>query len=278
LSPRAFFSWWGIFICSLAVGLYIGSTIYFSSRAIMRQLQFIPEKQDFAQEIDRCGFLPNSVMLRYSYAEDGVAKTIGNMVQIDPLMWHGLDDDRQAQKAIEVLNVHVVPVLSKEIQELYANIKKDLSFETQRFIFRHELGHVARNYSVKKILLMGLTGVSAAAIALVAAKLTIGFLGGLGAFIVGVIVGGCTDLCITNAGNYFFKQYEEVMADRFAIAYSSAQEIEAPADFFEQYDLLSKPFRKKNIGTESDFWYSVLFGYPSGSYRVGYLRLAAKEK
>ena len=97
------------------------------------------------------------------------------------------------------------------------------------------------------------------------------------ALFIGMIVGGMSDIVLTYASNIFFKLREEKKADIFAAEQSSAEEIEAAAQFFEQHLKLVDTYKEPN----SLFAYlpsSVLTGHPDGTNRASYLRDLGNKK
>ena len=96
------------------------------------------------------------------------------------------------------------------------------------------------------------------------------FNGFLAAF-AGMFVGGVMDMMQTYAINYFFKLKEEREADLFAIHFSTSEEIEAAATFFEKHQEILNTHGEKSFLT-SYLPSTVLTGYPDGKQRAAWLR------
>jgi Zn-dependent protease with chaperone function len=201
-----------------------------------------------------------------------------NTVLIDPMVWHGIDDDPEVAKIKDVIQKYILPGVAESNKALHATIKKILSPDAQFFIFRHELGHVWYNYSYKRILLVGLIGFISAGAALMAARATMLAWNGTAALLVGIVVGAAADLFLSYSSNIFFKAREEKKADLFAAHFSSKKEIEAAADFFEQYEHHAQEYRKSIGGLIARMPTIILSGHIDGVTRGRYLRDVARSK
>ena len=277
VNPSFILSMRGIVLCSLAMGLFITYLNYQVSKNSINGLLFTPSgqyKQAFDQEIIHCGMHPDNVRLRYVYSDDMIAAATFNTIQIDPLMWKDVDLDEQAIKAKEVLTTYVTPSLTPEKKAFHAKINNLLVVPAQRFIFKHELGHLFYNYTVKRLIVLGIIGALATLTGLVVAGLATLYIPGILAIILGMLVGGSMDLVFTYCSNVIFKYREEKNADLFAARYSSADEIEAAALFFEQYQLAAHDYTK-NKGLLSLLPQVVRSGHPDGKSRAAYLRTIA---
>lgn len=280
VSPDFLLSYPGIILCSLAIGAYVAYLTYFRSKNEMQSWKFIPSPDQttiFNKTIIACGLDPAKIALRYAYAGDGVAVTLFNTIVIDPMLWKDIDDP-EFYKTREIIEKHVLPVVDEHKKRLHAQIDTILTPSVQEFIFKHELGHVVRQFSTRRIIMLGCMAALATGAALWAVWSTIGALGGLRAFLVGFIVGTCVDLLLSYASNVFFKAQEEKKADLFACHFSSREEIEKAADFFEQYEGYAQEYRNALGGMHTMIPSIILSGYIDGKSRARYLRDIAQEK
>jgi hypothetical protein len=275
LVPHQLFSFWGIALGSLVSGIYVSYVSYKTTRTMADGLKHVPSThhmQLFHNEIIQCGLQPNDICLRYAYADDGIAMTMFNTVAIDPMLWKGIIDDPEFNRAKNIIETHVIPGVPEAKKILQAKINKALSPTVQKFIFKHELGHVFYNYSNKRIVVLGIIGAITACIGLLTAATVITTLGGIGAAVLGIVTAASIDLLLTYSSNLFFKAREEKRADAFAMQFSSKKEIEAAADFFEQYEEYAQEYRKSTLGLMNSMPTTMLTGYISGSIRVNHLR------
>ncbi len=275
LFPRHVFSLLGITLCSLVMGTYVAYATYQTTKNMADGLKHVPSDhymEMFHGEITQCGLQPKDVCLRYAYADDGIAVTMLNTVALDPMLWKGITDDPEFIKAKDIIETHVIPGIPEEKRVLHAKINEALSPHAQKFIFRHELGHVFHNYSNKRILLTGVIGAVTACTGLLSAYAVITTLGGIGALLIGILVGSATDLVLSYSSNLFFKAREEKKADMFAVQYSSKEEIHAAADFFEQYEQYAQEYKKSTSSLIASMPSALLTGHPDGITRSNYLK------
>jgi hypothetical protein len=274
LLPNFILSFWGIVCCSLGVGLYVAYMTYRTTHNQARGLQFIPSEkytQIFNQEIVRCGLEPKNVALRYAYTDDGVAMTLFNTITIDPMFWKEIDDP-EFLKTRGVIEQYILPHVPENKKTLHAHINAILTPLAQRFIFKHELGHILYNYSNKRVIVAGILGTLAAAAGMYTAQSTITARGGLVSLVLGIAVGGLIDILAMYASNIFFKAREEKKADIFACKFSSKEEILAAADFFEQYEYHAQEYRASIGGFIAWMPTIIISGYIDGVSRADYLR------
>lgn len=281
LFPQFALSLLGIAFYFLVVGIYVGYVTYTVAQNKANQFSFIPtglHSKQFTDEIMRCGLDPKRVLIRYAYADDGIALTFINTIAVDPMLWSTIQDDPEALKARAVVEQHVIPTVDANKRELHGAIKSSLSEGAQKFIFRHELAHVFYNYSIKRSIIAGLVGVIVAALAFVFARNVIAEIGGFGAFSLGVCLAVCVDLLFAYMINFFFKSYEEKRADLFAAQFSTKDTLDEAADFFEQYEKAAQKYRD-TIGNIIDkLPTTISIGYIDGVRRAQYLRKIAQSK
>ena len=276
--PGILYTTWGKLCCAAAAALFICYRVFFITKNQADVLRFVPTgnyKEELEKAVTVCGLEPNAIRIRYGYTNEAIALTMFNTISLDPLLWQSIEHDPEALKAKEVLELYVRSIPEAQKNRL-TTIRTLLSADAQKFIFKHELAHVYYNFSYKKIMVMVGVGFIAILAGIMMAMHWLPLLGS-GAVIIGMVVGGIIDLVLTYASNYFFKAYQERMADLFAAHYSAAQEIEAAAEFFEKHQELLD-VRQPELGILAKIPSVILIGYPHGKTRAVYLRnLAAKK-
>lgn len=245
----------------------------------MLSWKFIPSPAQtalFNKTIVSCGLDPEKVALRYAYADDGIAITLFNTIVIDPMLWKDVDDP-EFYKTREIIEKFVLPSVDEDKKRLHANIDTILTPTVQEFIFKHELGHIVRQFSIRRIILVGIIAFVSTSVALLTVRAAI-HLGGFTAFCIGFLVGTCVDLILSYASNVFFKAQEEKRADFFACSFSSREQIEHAADFFEQYEHFAQMYRETLGGIHILIPTILLSGYINGKSRSQYLKANAHAK
>lgn len=279
LAPDYALSLVGIILYCFAVGAYVGYVVYASTRNQSKGLLFAPTdvyEQQFANEIILCGLDPKKVLVRYAYTDDAIAMTLFNVVVVDPMVWSTIQDDSEALKARDVIEKHILPSVAENKKEMHHAIKSNLTPNVQRFIFKHELAHVFYNSSYRRVFITSLMGATATSIALILAFKAKPILGGLGALLISICVGAIVDLLFAYATNFFFKSYEEKRADIFATRFSSKEEIESAAGFFEQYEWAARKYRETIGSIIFKLPTTIVNGYIDGVRRAQYLREIAR--
>ena len=235
---------------------------------------------DIRAELDElvssCGMNPATINLRYRFVNDMVAVTTFNLIGIDHMVWHGLENDSQAVQAKNIIEQVIMFNWTQEQRDNLAKIKQFLSPAAQRFIFRHELGHIYYQYTYKKLISVGLI-ITLFAYAGIRLAYNLYPMLGMLAILVAIVAAGVLDIALSYVSNYFFKTWAERYADEFAARYSNAEEILAAADFFERYQEIIDSTRKP-LGMLAKLPNSLLAGYPETPIRVAYLRDIAAAK
>lgn len=277
-NPILLIDWRSRLLICLVYGVIFGYQQYQASKNQRNSLTYKPTGASRAMLEDMvrsCSLDPKQVELRYAFTKDTVAMNILDLVIVDPSLSTMFDEDPEAINLKTVIDTHIRPGLSAQDKECIASIKTTLTPLAQRFIFKHELGHQASRYGVKKIILIGLffslsvlTGVTAA---VYGAPVL-----GQGAALLGMIIGGIADLVLSFGSNYFFKYPEERYADLFAARYSSREEILAAADFFESFDAIALTRRSGSVLNYLP--QELLSGHPTGTKRAYYLRSIASRQ
>ena len=277
IKPSIFSNLTGVLLCSLGIGAYVAYLTYATTQKQANSLGYAPSaeyKKTFDHMITQCNLKPDQVNVRYGYTDDAVATTMLNTVAVDPLMWKQIETDPQVGLVKQVLAglLATLPADKKSHQE---KIAADLTVGAQQFIFKHELGHVYYRYAIKKVLLCGAIAAIATLVGISVACLLREHI--ILAIVLGMLAGGLTDLFLSYSSNIFFKYYEEKKADLFAARYSSAQDINAAADFFEKYRDHATAY-KKPMGLIAYIPQVILSGHPDGKIRAQYLRDLAAQK
>lgn len=261
------------------LGLWRTFLAYQQAKNEAHVLQFHPSghiKTELEALIESCNMDPKTIQLRYRYADDMVATTSLNLIGIDHMVWHGLDEDPEAVKAKQVIEQFIAPHWTPEQREKLSKIKQFLSPAAQRFIFRHELAHIHYQYTYKKL----------ASVALIITLFTYASIRlgwylypqwGGAATIVALLAAGIIDIGLSYISNYFFKTWSEIQADHFAVHYSNSEEIIAAAEFFERYQEIIDA-SSKGLGILAYLPASLRAGYPESSVRGAYLRKFAATK
>ncbi len=269
----------GQIICSVGLGLYLYVIHYQQLQNLQKALLYGPSgnhKEFFTSLIQECQVDPSSVILKYAYVQESIAMTAGKTVIIDPILWHGVSDDPQASKVEEIFTTHIEKNLTDDQKAQLADIRQLLTPESQRFIFKHELGHVMHNFSSKKLCIIFMVGFFATFSGIMAALFALQ-IHGLLAIIAGMFVGGCMDLFLTYASNVVWKLQEEKAADRFAVEYSSNEDIQAAARFFENHQhVLDRYAEAGNFLAQLPS--VVVSGHQHGSVRSAYLLQLMSQK
>ncbi len=270
--PTIFFLWYGKIACALAMGLYIYYLNKQNLIAMIKPLTFKPTdpwKKMLEQQIISCNLQIQNITLFYAYTNEALAIAAGNNIIIDPLVWDTISDDPEALKVQAIINPATNHSFS-ELQKIRIQKTREIfSHNAQSFIFKHELGHVARNYSSKKLFIVFLVGTLSTYIGIISAVFILPT-NGLLAIFVGMFTGGLSDLILSYFFNATFKAYEERQADMFAIKYSSQEEIEAAATFFEKHQNILDTYPENH-------WLNkipsiILSGHLNGKKRAALLR------
>lgn len=279
LYPALLYTYWGIFICALVIGIV---TYYLNRRAtvnMVRALTYHPSlayQQRLASLMQQCGINPKDVILIYAYTNEQIIISAFNTLILDPVLWSSLADDSEARKVIEIFETHTLPTLSSVQKQRIETIKTIFPVEAQSFFFKRQLAHIYNHFTTKKLFVIGFVATLAAYISILAA-MSVVHISGLLAIGVGIVTGFVTDLAFTYLSNLFFKLKEEKAADLFAAHYSSHKEIEAAIFFLEEHKKMRDSF--KNPPQFLDFVpYSLATGHYDSVTRANYLREVAHKK
>lgn len=266
--------------CACAIGAYIYYLSYSSTKKQDAGLLYSPSgehKQQIEQYIAACKIDPKDIQIKYAYVGEGTALNMFNTVVLDPTLCSTIKDDPEAAKVQGIFDNAISPTLPEKQKERLTKIKESLSPKAQAFIFKHELGHAFHNYTHKKLILMGIIASVATYSGILAGVMTMKALGGIAAIGIGMLTGGFVDLLLSYSSNVFFKVQEEKKADFFAARYSSCEEINAAAHFFEQHKIIMEQ-NEAFPGLLGKLPTTVLSGHPDGTTRVQYLRKIATKK
>lgn len=276
--PGVYSQWYGIFVASIAMGLYV---FYLNYKVAINQnagLLYKPTdatKEYFEKIILECGFDPKDIEIRYAYTQEMIGSANFNMIRIEPLLWTLVAQDPEAQKAKEVLEAHIVPTLSEVQKKRLSAIQHIFTQSAQQFIFKHELAHVIHSFSRKKLALVGCIGALSACAGIMTAQLLFPLMGA-GALLIALVSAAFADLFLSYASNVIFKVRAEYYADIFATSHSDAQEILAAADFFERLEIIVNENQDQTLLAKLPI--EILSGHPNMQSRVAYLRALAAQK
>jgi len=272
LNPALIQSTLGALACSLCIGLYL---FYINKINTTRQMQMLPymptgeHKELLENVITSCDVNPETVQLRYGYTYESIAMAMNNMIIIDPLVCSAFEDDPEAIKIKNIVEMHIFPVTPELQKKRIGALRQALSRDAQFFIFKHELAHVFYNYSSKKIALVSLIGAISAYVGITTSVILLNSLNGF-AILFGLLAAGVTDLLLSYSSNYFFKAREERNADIFAAQHSTQYEIAAAADFFEEHQNILDAHKEQTLVAKIPG--IILSGHPNGITRANYLR------
>ncbi|HVX00929.1 MAG TPA: M48 family metalloprotease, partial [Candidatus Babeliaceae bacterium] len=276
--PTFFDSILNIIVCCIGIGFFTFYRHWSFSKNFADNLKFEPTgacKNSFEQTIIACGIDPKTVRLRYGYSSDAIASATFTTILIDPLLWSGLVEDPEALKTLEILNVNVVSALPELQKQRVAEVRQALTEDVQRFIFKHELGHIVYNYSYKRLITVGIIGALMAWSGFITATALYSIMGKV-SVILAIVIAAFADLFLAFCSNPFLKVAEERKADIFAARNSTAQEIEAAAEFFERHQEIVDRYAEDNL--LSKLSPEILSGHPHGKRRSAYLRKLALQK
>lgn len=278
--PVVLLNFIGQFLCSLVLGCFIYYQHWNQLKNLTNSLKYTPKeyhKNLFNNLIKECTLEPNDIVLRYAYTNEQIAMAANNTVIIDPIIWHNLNDDQEAIKVKDIFKEHIQPTLTYAQTERIDMIHNILNPAVQRFIFKHELGHVFYNYSNNSLIRNFIVIALATYNGIIASIALLPFNGFI-AIIGGMIVASASDISLTYLSNAVWKLYEEKKADRFAIQYSSYEDIQEAAHFFKSHqDILDKYKEPDNLLANLPSF--ITTGHPDGKSRSEYLlQLAAKKQ
>ncbi len=271
--PNFIFSWFGITVISLATGLYIFFVNWQSSWKMVNSFLYKPTG-DYAEKLEKmiteCNMRSEAITINYAYAHETISMATFNNMVIDPIVWSIVEYDPEALKVKDIYEKAIEPQLSSLQKTRLQLIKQALTPGAQRFIFKHELAHIYYHYSYKRLILAGFIGACASAIALYAAQEMFNLFNGIAAIITGILMGMTVDLFLTYTSNILFKAQQEKKADLFAARYSTREDIQAAADFFEKHQAIIET--NKDPNNKLSFLPSIIAtGHPDGKTRARYL-------
>lgn len=271
--PDAITSLYGVSFCALAIGLYVYYLNVQQAKNLITSLKYSPSepvKEEWMRLVDSCGMKEEEVSLRYAYTQENTAMAVYQTLVIDPVVWSLSERDLEAQKVKDIFHKFIEPGLFEVQKTRVSGVREILTEKAQRFVFRHELGHIKANFSRNKLLLMLGNGIVFSLCGLMTARFLLPF-NGIVAIGVGMVVAGMVDLVVTYATNYFFKVKQEREADFFAARYSTKEEVEAAALFFEKHQEILDAYKDANTFLNR-FPSTFTTGHPNGHTRAAYLR------
>lgn len=275
--PTTFlFSVLGKLFVALLIGAYVFYLNWKQVHGMVRSLLYAPThpwKAHYEQLIRGCGIDPATVMVRYAYTNESTALAADRTIILDPVIF--TIQDPEAAKVLNVFEQHIKPTLkAAQIERLSAS-RTAMTPAAEQFIFRHELGHIVRHITPKRLISNLVTSAAAAYTAL-AGALAVTHIHPWLAIVVGIAIGFVTDLVYTMLANVTWRLYEEKAADKFAARYSSRAEISAAATFFAKHQEILDHYSEPNIMARLPS--ELKTGHPNGKTRANYLlNLAVKS-
>lgn len=268
----------GQLFCAFLIGLYPLYLNYVGVQNMSRSLLYAPTNQylsSFNRLITECGLDPSAIVLRYAYSAQAIAMASGNVVIVDPVVWSGIDEDPNAQAVKHVYEQTIKPTLTEKMETRIGLFKEALTPGAQRFIFKHEVGHVVQKFSVKKLVVIFLIAFFGA-YAGIASAMSIVDYNGYFAISLGLVVGCFFDYALLFFSNLVFKSREENNADLFAVKHSSKEDIQDAAQFFKKHQEIMDQY------PEHFFFCSIpsliLSGHQNGHTRAIWLHKHANLK
>ncbi|MDR3647031.1 MAG: M48 family metalloprotease [Candidatus Babeliales bacterium] len=247
---------------------------YKISKTGIKALLYSPSQEyekELEAEIIKCGVNPKSIIIRYGYTYECLATATFNTITLDPIIYSESHKDPQAIITKEIIEKHILPSQPEAVKDRLNMINEIFSPDAQRFVFKHELGHIVYNYSYKKLIWVGIIGFVMTYFGILATLSTV-HLNGLLSIFLGIAIASIIDLFLTYFSNLIFKSQEEKKADLFAAKHSSAQEINAAANFFEKFYYIQADANKIAGGLYSKIPSIILSGHYNGKTRAKYLR------
>jgi len=277
--PIIFSTLKGQFFCALMMGAYICYCHWTIIQNFPKSLLYSPtgdHKELLDNLIKECEINPENITLRYAYTNESIALANGKTIVVDPVVWHNFGTDSEAIKVTDVFEKQIQPILSPSQKKRIAGIHTALNPAAQRFIFKHELGHVCGNFSQRHLVNVFIIGTLAAYSGITVAMILVPTNGFTGT-ILGMTTGNFFDILLTYVSNFASKLPEEKRVDRFAAHYSSREDIEAAAKFFEEHQEILDT--NKEPGNFLSFIPSAIrTGHPNGKSRAAYLKELAAQK
>lgn len=272
-------TFWAQIFCSFSVGAYVYYCAYKQLHNLENSLQYSPTgecKELFDAMIKDCGIDPENIILKYAYTQGTMAMTAGKTVIIDPVVWHGLENDAQAMQVKNIFHEHIEKNISIFAKERIWGIHQLLTDRVERFIFKHELAHVIFNFSIKKLLILFFSSSLAAYCGIVTA-VSVLQVHSLFAIFSGMFIGGIIDFIFTLVSNIIWKLQVEKQADGYAVRFSSKEDVQAAALFFEEHQALLDKFKdpKDYLGM---FPSEITSGHQHGKLRSAYLLTLLDQK
>jgi len=241
---------------------------------------FAPSKEYrawFDQELCRMGVDSEKIVIRYMSTGGSVAAAYKNVIIIDPLTWN-TDDVICKNAQIQYVSTFCnLGQWNQHLKVFFEQVHQVSTPESQRFIFRHEVGHlvagdVKKRMSVNSLLAVGSYYLSMS----FADRLT------HSPFKKDMVIFASflsMSLLFNILHNNTFIASQEKNADIFAAQYSTKEEILAAADFFEAHEkALDELQHVQGTWFSSKRFGKLVSGHMRGKERAQFLRKLAQEK
>ena len=260
-------------LLALCLGAYTAYVQFNSTRTIEYNLIFEPEgpyKTTLDNIIQTCKVDPKTIRVRYGHTQGSLALSMLNTIALDPMAWNEPDTHTSIDKARDNITTHIFPTLPQTEKDLLSFCKNQMTPACQSFIVKHEVGHIVNHCSIKRVVLTGCIMAAAVFTGITSLWLVLPYAPGIISVCTGILVGACIDYCLSLLSNLFFRYPQEKYADIFAARYSSLEELEAAAIFFEKHqDFLDKTTPKTML--------SFFNGTMDGKKRALFLRTLAQQ-
>ena len=233
-------------LCSLGIGLYIWLIYYFQTKNLKKKFIDLPStdyRVTFDAIIKSCNAKPEDFTIKYAYTAQQLAITFRNTIIIDPINFTLCNSDSNCQLTIANYKQHSLPHLNLFQQKLEEVRQSDFNDQVQKFIVRHEIGHIINHYTNKKLFILFASGFLVTWFSISIAQLLISMVHISIVLIATYLFAIMIDHLLTFASNYIFKAIAEKNADLFAAKHSTVQEITATAHFFSKEHEITEQYK-----------------------------------
>ena len=235
---------------------------------------FAPSKEHkawFDQELCRMGVDPEKIAIRYIFTGGMLASTYEGIIVIDPLTWNTDDIICKNARTFYVSALHGSGKWNQQIDAFFEKIRQVSTPESQRFIFRHEVGHLVAGDVKKRIIAGSLLAISNCYLSMSFAHYVTDSPVKRNMITIASILS--TSLLFNALYNNIFIALQENNADIFAAQYSTKEEILAAADFFEAHGkALDELQHAQGTWFSSKRFGKLVSGHMRGEERAQFLR------
>ncbi len=265
---------------SIPMGIWIFYLNYMQLRKGENSLLYAPSgrhKELFDSYIRLCNFDPSKVIVKYAYTAQQMGMAMGNTLIIDPTTCSICKDDLNANPVLNIFHQLYEPNLDELGKKRQSLQLQNLTPEIQSFIFKHELGHIVDHYSYKKLGIIFVISTLSFYGGISITKFILPLFGFLPAIFSGILIATFLDIFLTLLSNLLFKVRAEKIADRFAVKYSSKEEIIQAAHFFVEEQEIIEAYKNPNDWVLK-LPIELYSGHPNPKSRKKYLLQLAENK